>query len=144
MAIMVDTSGVARRALISGKDQAWLQTALKQATMAGFQADSSDSAEEALKRLAFIPYELVLLDDQVIREDKRLLPYLVNIPMQLRRKALYLLTGPQYKTMDAMAAFALGVDGLVNYKDLSQLAAYLHMLQKEHKVLYREFMNFVD
>ena len=141
---MADTSGVSRKALVSGKDLSWFKAALKQVAAAGYQSDSSESAEESLKRLAFIPYELVLLDDQVIREDKRILPYLVTIPMQLRRKALYLLTGPTYKTMDPMTAFSLGVDGIVNHKDLGQLAAYIHMMQKEHKILYREFLNWVD
>ncbi len=141
---MADTNVSARRALASGSDPQWADTVLKQTSVAGYEVDLCKSAEEALKRMAFIPYELVIIDEQILREDKRVLPYLVTIPMQLRRKAIYMITGPKYKTMENLRAFSLGVDGIVNYNDLHQLAAYIHILRKELVALYREFSTFVN
>ena len=141
---MADTSSLTRKALASGNNAQWADIVLKQISVAGYDADHCKSAEEALKRMAFIPYELVVVDDHIFHEDKRVLSYLVTIPMQLRRNALYLITGPKFKTMEPLSAFAMAVDGLINHKDLHQLAAYVHMLRKEHVSLYREFSNFVN
>ncbi len=141
---MEDTSALPRKALTAGKDPKWAELVLKQIAAAGYEADSCSSAQEIFKRMTFTSYELVILDEEVVKEEKRLLPYLATIPLQVRRKALYVLTGAKYQTMNALAAFSLGVDGLINHQDLHQLAACINALRKEHAVLYREFSKFVD
>ena len=141
---MDDTSVVSRKALAAGKHPKWRDIVIEQISAAGFECEACEQAEDALKRMAFIPYELVVVDEHVIKENNHILSYLVTIPMELRRKALYLITGPKFKTMDNLAAFSMGIDGLLNHKDLNKLASCIHMLKKEHDQLYREFLKCVD
>jgi len=58
--------------------------------MADYETDSCDSVQETVRRMASIPYELIVLDEDMFHEDNRILIYMVGIPMQLRRSALYL------------------------------------------------------
>jgi hypothetical protein len=131
-------------ALAAGRDQNRLQIVQKQITMADYETDSCDSVQETVRRMASIPYELIVLDEDMFHEDNRILIYMVGIPMQLRRSALYLLSGAAYKSMDTFSAFVAAVDGLINYQDLGRLSGYIKILEKEHHRLYREFIKIVQ
>jgi CheY-like chemotaxis protein len=133
-----------KRALAVGKSAQWMETVTQQAESTGYKVEFFGSGEEALKKMAAHQYEMVIVDEKVIMEDKRVLPYLVTIPMEIRRNTLYLISGARYKTMHARSAFSLGVDSVINHKDLSRLAVCLQALETEHSHLYREFLTFVD
>jgi CheY-like chemotaxis protein len=131
-------------ALAAGKNRSRLEVAQQQMAAAGYETDFSESPQDAVKKMASIPYELILLDEDMIQEDKRVLIYMVGIPMQLRRSALYLVTGAKVKTMDTLSAFGAGLDGLINYQDIGRLAWYIQALEKEHDRLYREFAKILQ
>lgn len=133
-----------KRALAVGKGAQWVETVTQQAESTGYKVESFESGEEALRKIAAHQYEMVIVDEKVIMEDKRILPYLVTIPMEIRRNTLYLISGAKYKTMHARTAFSLGVDSVINHKDLSRLAICLQALEAEHTHLYREFLTLVD
>jgi len=135
---------IPRKALAAGKDAVRLELVLSQIKMAGYQTDICDSADSALKKMASIPYSLVTLDEDMTKMNGRFLAYMSNIPMHVRRKALYVLISPRYQTMDKATAFAMGMDGLINYKDLNRLASCINILKKDHRQLYREFLNFTE
>jgi CheY-like chemotaxis protein len=145
MQIMVDTKQFPKgMALAAGKNRSRLEVAQQQITAAGYETDFSESPQETVKRMASIPYELIVLDEDMVQEDKRVLIYMVGIPMQLRRSALYLVTGAKVKTMDTLSAFGAGLDGLINYQDLGRLSWYIQGLEKEHHRLYREFAKILQ
>jgi hypothetical protein len=144
MQIMEDIKQASKgAALTAGKNLVRLKMAQKQITIAGYETDFCDSPHETVRKMASIPYGLIVVDEDLIQEDKRVLIYMVGIPMQLRRTALYMLTGAGFKSMDTFSAFIAGVDGLINYQDLNRLAWYIQLLEKERHRLYREFTKIL-
>jgi len=139
---MANTSEI-KKALIVVTDESKARKIVQQVRIAGFEPAVLLTVDEALKLMAFINYDLVLMDEDVVNKDKRVLAYVLTIPMQLRRKTLFVLLGTKYATSDRLNAFVMGLDALINYADIERLAGNLQMIEKEHRQFYRIFYNII-
>jgi len=139
---MVSTSEI-KKSLIVVTDESKARKIVQQVRTAGYEPAVLLTVDEALKLMAFINYDLVVMDEDVVSKDKRVLAYVLTIPMQLRRKTLFVLLGTKYASNDRLNAFVMGLDALINYADIERLAGNLQMIEKEHRQFYRLFYNII-
>ncbi|MBI4773588.1 MAG: hypothetical protein HY788_05305 [Deltaproteobacteria bacterium] len=139
---MANTSEI-KKSLIVVTDESKARKIVQQVRIAGYEPAVLLTVDEALKLMAFINYDLVVMDEDVADKDKRVLAYVLTIPMQLRRKTLFVLIGTKYATNDRLNAFVMGLDALINYADIERLAGNLQMIEKEHRQFYRLFYNII-
>ena len=139
---MATTSEI-KKSLIIVADESKARRIVQQVRIAGYEPAVLLTAEEALKLMAFINYDLVVMDEDIVNKDKRVLSYVLTIPMQLRRKTLFVLLGNKYATNDRLNAFVVGLDAMINYVDIERLAGNLQIIEKEHRQFYRLFQSII-
>ena len=139
---MANTSEI-KKSLIIVADESKARRIVQQVRIAGYEPAVLLTVEEALKLMAFINYDLVVMDEDIVNKDKRVLSYVLTIPMQLRRKTLFVLLGNKYATNDRLNAFVMGLDAMINYVDIERLAGNLQMIEKEHRQFYRLFQSII-
>jgi len=133
----------ARRCLIVTEDEKSAGRLVQQVRLTNFDAAVVLTTDEALKLMAFVNYDLIILDEAKVRKDKRLLAYMATIPMSLRRKSLFMLIGDTHQTGDGLNAFAMALNGLINTRDIPRLASHIQTIEKEHAQSYRVFQNII-
>ncbi|MDL1978557.1 MAG: zinc-ribbon domain-containing protein [Deltaproteobacteria bacterium] len=102
------------------------------------------SQEDALKKVRFHPYDLVVVNESfedASPEDNEILGYLNKLTMTTRRNIFVALLGKDLRTMDNMTAFARSVNVVINPKDLNQLGLILKKSLAQHMEFYRVFKS---
>jgi len=104
----------------------------------GFNAKVVDTSKEALKKLEYHIYPLILLDEAFDqnRGVTRILDKLNAIDMSLRRKICLVLMSRQFKTNDNMSALHTSVNCIINVDDEAHLTNFLSKVLTDHKNLY--------
>ncbi len=104
----------------------------------GFNAKVVDTSKEALKKLEYHIYPLILLDEAFDqnRGVTRILDKLNAIDMSLRRKICLVLMSRQFNTNDNMSALHTSVNCIINVDDEAYLTNFLPKVLKDHKNLY--------
>ncbi len=101
----------------------------------GYKVRSTDSLEMASRLLARNPYRIVLADEtpSILTPEKHpLISYARNFPMKLRRNMLLCWISDRLSTMDRFSAFKMGLDLIVNRKDLARIKLILQRVLQEH------------
>ena len=104
----------------------------------GFNATVVDTSKEALKKLEYHIYPLILLDEAFDqnRGVTRILDKLNAIDMSLRRKICLVLMSRQFNTNDNMSALHTSVNCIINVDDEVHLTNLLPKVLKDHENLY--------
>ena len=130
-----------RKALVCTVEQ-HRETIARQLAENGYQVFVAHDTAQAVERMRENQLDVVLLDPEfdsgeqgaafVIRE--------VNVlrPAQ-RRRVFFVLLSPAQRTMEAHAAFLNNVNGIVNFRDIDNLAGILEHALREYNELYKEF-----
>ncbi|HLC27550.1 MAG TPA: zinc-ribbon domain-containing protein [bacterium] len=103
-----------------------------------------DSHEDAMHRLKFNKYDLVVVDEEfagATLNNNAALSHLQNLPMSTRRYIFLVLLSQKLNTLDNMMAFTKSVNLVVNYKDLPNFKNVLKRSQAEHEKFYKVFMD---
>jgi hypothetical protein len=106
----------------------------------GYVVDSPGTADQALQRLRFNQYHVIVVDDNF--EGKSPNPvagYLANLNMNIRRDMFVVLIGKRFKTADHLQAFRESMDFIINSDDLPHLATFLTRGLNEHERFYQVF-----
>ncbi len=110
----------------------------------GYKAISAPSIRDAIGRMRYHHFDLVILcdgfDGQSL-ERNPILSYLNNLSMAVRRRMFVALMGEGFKTMDDMMAFALSVNLVINTKELDKLSAILKRAISDYEKFYKVFMD---
>jgi predicted Zn finger-like uncharacterized protein len=110
----------------------------------GYKAISAPSIRDAIGRMRYHHFDLVILcdgfDGQSL-ERNPILSYLNNLSMAVRRRMFVALMGEGFKTMDDMKAFALSVNLVINTKELDKLSAILKRAISDYEKFYKVFMD---
>ncbi len=110
----------------------------------GYKAISAPSIRDAIGRMRYHHFDLVILcdgfDGQSL-ERNPVLSYLNNLSMAVRRRMFVALMGEGFKTMDDMMAFALSVNLVINTKELDKLSAILKRAISDYEKFYKVFMD---
>ncbi len=104
----------------------------------GFNVTAVDTSKEALKKLEYDIYPLVILDETFDqgKGEKRILDKLNTIDMSLRRKICLVLISKQLNTNDNMSALHASVNSVINVDDVAHLIDFLHRVLTDHKNVY--------
>ena len=109
-----------------------------------FKFHSADNAEIAIERIRYTAYDIILVQDDfggTNLKSNSVLNYLSSLGMAQRRFSMVVLIGPNFKTLDAMQAFAHSVQLVVNTADLANFTAILKKSWAEFDVLYRVYKS---
>lgn len=108
----------------------------------GYSTKSVNSANEAIGRMKFTQYDLVVLSEDFsgsTSKNNSTLKYIQPMPTASRRKMFVALIGNNFRTMDNMASFAFSVNTVINYKDIENLAKILKKSILDNDAFYKVF-----
>jgi DNA-binding response OmpR family regulator len=105
-----------------------------------YVVDIPAAADNALQRLRFNQYHVVVLDDDF--EGKSAHPvaaYLAGLNMSIRREMFVVLIGQRFKTADHLQAFMESANLILHPDDLPQLPTFLSRGMRDHERFYKVF-----
>lgn len=110
----------------------------------GYQITEASSARDALKKMRFHVYELVVLNetfDAQNPDENDILSYIQSLNMTVRRQMFVALVSERFRTMDNMAAFNKSVNLIISSKNLDDAATIIKRGTADNKVFYRIFRD---
>ncbi len=130
----------AKRALVC--DTTNQEKIVSQLKEMGYIAKAVTSSSEAIGRIKFTEYDVVVLSETFAGstvENNSTLKYIQPMPMVTRRKMFVVLLGNNFRTMDNMASFALSVNVVINNKDIDNLDRILKKSILDNDAFYKVF-----
>jgi predicted Zn finger-like uncharacterized protein len=112
-----------------------------------YHVSVAGTAKTAIKRLDQSIYQLVILDEAIdVHQDPeiRVLHHLQLQPMHVRRQFFLCLLSENLPTLDRLVAFRLGVDLIINLRDLEKSKLILVRTMKDHKTFYKAFNSELE
>ncbi|MBW1981892.1 MAG: zinc-ribbon domain-containing protein [Deltaproteobacteria bacterium] len=112
-----------------------------------YHTSVASSVKEALSKLRYNYYDLVMLDERFCGEEPEnntILRYLQPMPMATRRRIFLVLISGDIRTLDNLTAFAKSVNAVVNVADLNKLKIVLERALAEHRRFYKVFLDTVE
>ncbi len=134
--------GSALLALICLDDLEQRETCNKVLAAMGYAPHVMLNQVKALEALRQIPYRLFILDatfDGTEPETNIVLTFIRDRPLEQRRYLFMALCSPTFLTADAMLAYSLGVNLVINHADVPNCAPMLIQHMAEHERLYRVY-----
>jgi CheY-like chemotaxis protein len=108
----------------------------------GYMITEAGSAKDALKKMRFHTYDVVVLDerfDTAAPDENDVLQYLENLSMVTRRQIFVALITDRFRTMDNMAAFNRSVNMIISTKNMDDVATILKRGISENAAFYHVF-----
>ncbi|MDM8535183.1 zinc-ribbon domain-containing protein [Desulfobacterales bacterium HSG17] len=104
----------------------------------GLNAQAVETSQEALKKLEYHIYPLVIVDEffDHNKGSDDIIDKLNVIDMSLRRKICLVLISRQLNTNDDMSALHTSVNSVIHVNDTAHLASFLSKVLTEHKNFY--------
>ncbi len=129
-------------ALLCEPDDSLRTQADEQLKSIGYLVSEAQSAQEALKKMRYHIYDLVLVNERFDcseGERSQVLAYLEELNMQVRRKMFVALAGTGFRTMDNMTAFNRSVNITINTENFKDLGSIIKRGVAENKTFYHVF-----
>ena len=107
----------------------------------------ASSVKEALSKLRYNHYDLVMLDEEFCgetAENNTILRYLQPMPMSTRRNIFLTLISKKHRTLDNLAAFAKSVNAVINVNDVPKVKMIMERALAEHRRFYKVFMDLLQ
>jgi CheY-like chemotaxis protein len=108
----------------------------------GYMITEATSAKDALKKMRFHPYDVVVLDerfDTTVPDENDVLRYLESLSMGTRRDMFLTLVTERFRSMDNMAAFNKSVNLVINTKNIDDVGTIIKRGVSENAAFYRVF-----
>ena len=112
----------------------------------GYLITAVKSHEEAINKLRFNFYELIIINERFGDCDPNnnpLLKFIEPMTMDVRRRMFVALTGRNFKTLDNMTAFTKSVNMVLNNADFSNFELILRKSMKDNESFYRVFKKML-
>ena len=110
----------------------------------GYRYVSVESTSQAISKMRFHTFELVLLSDRFDGIDlaqSPVLQYLNHLSMSIRRRMFVVLVGDSFHTMDNMAAFTMSANLVVGRRDLDKLTGILKNAIVDNEKFYKVLVD---
>lgn len=133
-----------RLALVADTDSEHMEKIKQALENLGYTYVAGEDTNQAISKMRFHTFELVIIADQFDGVDlgqSPVLQYLNHLAMSIRRKIFVVLTGDTFNTMDHMTAFALSANLVVNRRDLDKLEGILKNAVFDNEKFYKVFMD---
>jgi CheY-like chemotaxis protein len=106
----------------------------------GYVVDIPAAADQALQRLRFNQYHVILLDDDFEgKSPNPVAQYLASLNMNIRRDMFVVLIGKRFKTADHLQAFMESMNLILHPDDLPHLGTFLSRGLSEHERFYKVY-----
>jgi DNA-binding NtrC family response regulator len=108
----------------------------------GYQITEASSARDALKKMRFHVYDLVVLNETFDTQNpdaNDILVYLQSLAMGVRRQMFIALISDRLRTMDDMAAFHKSVNLAIHPKNVDAVGTILKRALADNAAFYRIF-----
>jgi CheY-like chemotaxis protein len=112
-----------------------------------FFVSTAFSPKEALEKLHRNQYDVVVLDEVyggTKLAENAVLQHFQFLPMHSRRHLFLCLLSENLPTLERMVAFRLGVDMILNVKDVDKAKVMFVRSMKEYKHFYRVFADELE
>lgn len=109
-----------------------------------YYSSVASSVKEALSKLRYNQYDLVMLDEEFCgetSENNTILRYLQPMPMSTRRSIFLMLISNQIRTLDNLLAFAKSVNAVINVNDVPKVKLVLERAIADHRRFYKVYMD---
>ncbi len=107
----------------------------------------ASSVKEALSKLRYNQYDLVMLDEEFCGEsadNNTILRYLQPMPMSTRRNIFLMMISNQIRTLDNLLAFANSVNAVINVSDIQKVKLVLERAMADHRRFYKVYRDLVQ
>ncbi len=107
-----------------------------------YHITESASAQDALKKMRFHVYDMVVLNEYFDTEDPKVndvLKYLNRLPMSVRRNIFVVLVSNRFRTMDNMASFTDSANLVINEANIDDVDTIIKRGIADNKSFYRVF-----
>jgi CheY-like chemotaxis protein len=107
-----------------------------------YQITVAESARDALKRMRYHVYDIVVVDEDFDTDNPEangVLIYLERLGMSVRRNIFVALVSSRHRTMDNMTAFLKSVNLIVNSKNIDDFSKIVSRGLTDHLSFYRVF-----
>lgn len=107
----------------------------------------ASSVKEALSKLRYNQYDLVMLDEEFCGEtadNNTVLRYLQPMPMSTRRNIFLMLISSQVRTLDNLLAFARSVNAVINASDIQKVKLVLERAMADHRRFYKVYKDLAQ
>lgn len=134
----------AKLALILEEDSTNKKELKSVAEELSFKAITPKSIREAMGRLLFHHFDLIVLSEGfegLDLENTPIVHYLNHISMSIRRRIFLVLLSKKFKTMDNMEAFGWSANLVVNTDDISNISLILKKALSDHEKFYKVFTD---
>jgi CheY-like chemotaxis protein len=105
-----------------------------------YQITIAESARDALKRMRYHVYDLIVVDESFDTKNpdaNGVLIYLERLQMSLRRNIFVAMVSSRYRTMDNMMAFHASVNLIINIKNIEDIGKILGRAITDTELFYR-------
>jgi len=112
-----------------------------------YYSSVASSVKEALSKLRYNQYDLVMLDEEFCGEsadNNTILRYLQPMPMSTRRNIFLMLISNQIRTLDNLMAFANSVNAVINVSDTQKVKLVLERAMADHRRFYKVYRDLVQ
>jgi len=108
----------------------------------GYMITEAASARDALKKMRFHTYDVVVLSEHFDTDNpdqNNVLQYLEGLSMGIRRDMFVALISGRFRSMDNMAAFNKSVNLVINTKNIDDAGTILKRGISENAAFYRVY-----
>ncbi|MEE8315245.1 MAG: zinc-ribbon domain-containing protein [Syntrophobacteria bacterium] len=112
-----------------------------------YYSSVASSVKEALSKLRYNQYDLVMLDEEFCGEsadNNTILRYLQPMPMSTRRNIFLMLISNQIRTLDNLMAFTKSVNAVINVSDAQKVKLVLERAMADHRRFYKVYRDLVQ
>jgi CheY-like chemotaxis protein len=133
-----------RTALICEIDPQVRRTLVTQLAALGYQITAAENAREALKRMRYHVYDVVVVDELFDTENPEangVLIYLERLAMSVRRNIFVVMITGHHRTMDNFTGFLKSLNLVINVRNIEDFGKILGRGLTEHLTFYRVFRD---
>ncbi|HJS73253.1 MAG TPA: zinc-ribbon domain-containing protein [Vicinamibacteria bacterium] len=123
------------------------ETALAMASVLGrlgFAVDQLDAADDKLLRVQQGDYAVIASAKNGVPDERNVYRLIQTMPLEIRRRLFFVLVGDDVATGEALQAFALVADLVVQSKDAASCDRLLAQTLQERKRVYQTFWDAED
>ena len=127
-------------ALVCEQNPATKKTILDSLNLMDYQITVAESARDALKRMRYHVYDLIVVDENFDTSDpdaNGVMIYVERLPMSTRRNMFIAMISNRYRTMDNMIAFNKSVNLIINSKNIEDISKILSRSIMDNELFYR-------
>ena len=134
----------AKLALVAENNPDQLEKLKESVEDAGYKVVPVENTGEAISKMRFHTFELVIISDDfdgIELAQSPVLQYLNHLSMTIRRRMFVVLIGDSFNTMDHMTAYAMSANLVVGRRDADKMTGILENALADNEKFYKVFMD---